>query len=83
MSEPKDFYVCGEKIDTDTYYNFNTNILGVKYDVLYETKEQNKKLKDCGGYCDYSNHTCHIRLVKEDIHTVEDLKKTLCKSNTS
>ena len=47
------------------------DILGTKYEVLYKTKEQDKKLDGIDGYCDYSTKTivC-VKHIIEDINTM-------------
>lgn len=51
----------------------NVSILGTEYKIELSTKEQDPKLHDCNGYCDFSIKKCVIeKLDEQDICTLGD-----------
>lgn len=47
------------------------SILGTKYKVFYETQKQNKRFKECSGYCEFYAKEIHIQH-----HTKDDEDST-------
>lgn len=41
------------------------DVLGTKYDILFETLAQNKRYQKCGGYSDLYKKEIHIRRYKD------------------
>ena len=53
----------------------NIDILGTTYTIEYRTKEEDKKLEKCDGYCDYTiKKIIIIRRNDFDIMDLENLK---------
>ena len=41
------------------------DVLGTKYDILFETLAENKRYEQCGGYSDFYKKEIHIRQYKD------------------
>lgn len=48
------------------------NILGTEYQVFYETLKENRRYKDCAGYCDFYAKEIHVRKHTEDDEDTTD-----------
>lgn len=54
------------------------NILGTTYQVFYETLQENKRYRDCAGYCEFYAKEIHVRrYTPEDEDTTERDSKRL------
>ena len=51
------------------------NVLGRDYTIDFRTQSEDAKLKECGGYCDYSCGEIIIEKVQDDVMTMRALDK--------
>ncbi len=48
----------------------SVNILGTDYTIEYRTKEQDVRLKQVDGYCDYSSRELYVLKEQQKIKTI-------------
>lgn len=54
--------------------NTKISILGTQYNILGHTEKEDEKLKELGGYCDYTTKTIvYKKITPEDLTGLEDL----------
>ena len=53
--------------------DISINIMGSNWEIIFQTKKENKQFSDLDGYTDYSVHKIYIRLFEKGEYDIEDL----------